>query len=236
MSGGEKKPNSIQRDEADFRTAVLTGDAFFKHAMMFVNSLSPDIEKSHIQAAANIGELTASATMMPLAIELYLKALLLVYGKAAPKTHELPSLYAALPEGVKKACLTTYESFRQNEPSGTAGLELQIVNNRRNPSPKWDDNLTQRSSDHSLPAVLQRSSSAFVTWRYLFAINTHEGTQAISYEFLRLSFAARCFRDAFKPRGGSSGSPATSGGSKQIWEADRQVGSTARTAPLDSLA
>jgi hypothetical protein len=199
MVSAKKKSNDIQPGEADFRTAVLTGDAFFKHAMMFIQSLSPDIEKSHNQAAADIGELTASATMMPLAIELYLKALLLMYGKAAPKTHELPSLYAALPEDVKKSCLATYESFRRNETSGTAGLHLQIFNNQRNPNPKWEDNLTQRISDYSLPAVLQRSSSAFVTWRYLFTIHAQGAPQAISYEFLRLSFAARCFREAFKP-------------------------------------
>jgi hypothetical protein len=65
----KQKLNNIQPGQADVRTAVLTGDAFFKHAMMFTQTLSPDIEKSNTQAAADIGELTASATMLPLAIE-----------------------------------------------------------------------------------------------------------------------------------------------------------------------
>jgi hypothetical protein len=122
-----------------------------------------------------------------------------MHERAAPKTHELPSLYVTLPDSVKKACLVTYEALRQNEPTGTAALELQITNNQRNPNPKWEESLTQRVSDFSLLAVLQRSSSAFVTWRYLFAINAQIGTQSISYEFLRLSLAARSFREALKP-------------------------------------
>lgn len=191
----DKKPHqSIKPGTADLGTAILTGDAFFKLASKFIQSVTPDIQTAHHGAAQNIGDLIASATMLPLSIELYLKALLLKYDKPAPKTHELPVLYSALPQSIKHSCEERYESFRKTEGSGTASFKFQIFSRSKVPNPKWREDLPQDSLDYSLTAVLMRSSSAFVTWRYLFAINPQTTPEIMTYEFLRLSFAARSFR------------------------------------------
>jgi hypothetical protein len=194
MPRNQKATSDIAPGTADLGAAVLAGDAFLRHANEFIQFASGGLEAANNKAAANLGELIASATLLPLAIEIYLKALLLKHGKPAPKTHELATLFKNLPNDLQRSSIAKYEALRKVEGAGVATFEIQISSRRHTPKPNWRDDVSQNPTDYSLAAVLQRSSSAFVSWRYLFASNPQADTHAYSYEFLRLSFAAQCFR------------------------------------------
>ncbi len=188
-------PPAIAPGTADVGTAVLSGDAFYRLAQEFISHAAPDFQTAHQRAAANMGELIASATNLSLSIEIYLKALLLHNAVAAPKSHELPDLFAKLPSTVRSQVEQAYERLRAPEKEGvTASFAIHVA---RNAVPRPPFGQVPKQEDHSLRAVLQRSANAFVTWRYLFAHGTTIPGAPLMYEFLRLSFAARAVRLQF---------------------------------------
>jgi hypothetical protein len=87
----------------DAGTATLVGDALFAHAQAFVQSVEPDINAANVKARDNMGGLIASATMLALSLELYLKALRMRFGLPVPKIHELWKLYFDLPQQARES-------------------------------------------------------------------------------------------------------------------------------------
>jgi hypothetical protein len=154
-----------------------------------------ELQTAHNHAAENMGELIASATNVALAIELYLKALLLRSGQAAPMTHELPSLFAKLPSSVQLKVEQVYERLQATAKKGAAAAFAVHVAGKNSPRPRFGQGA--QTQDNTLKGVLQRAASAFVTWRYLFAHAPTESGAPLTYEFLRLSLAAQALREQF---------------------------------------
>ena len=193
---GKKLPPPIEPGTADVGAAVLSGDAFYRLAQEFVAHAAPNFQTARSRAAANMGELIASATNAALAIEIYLKALLLHSGQAAPKTHELPDLFAKLPSSVRSQVEQAYECLRATESEcATAAFAIHITHTTA-PSPNFGE--AAKTQDNSFKGILQRAASAFVTWRYLFAHGLTESGAPLMYEFLRMSFAAQALRQQFR--------------------------------------
>jgi hypothetical protein len=191
----KKNQQFIQPGTADVGAALLSGDAFFRHAQEFIAHTTSDPATSQNRAAANLGEFIASATNLALSIEIYLKALLLQSGQPAPKTHELSDLFSKLPQDFQKVVEAAYEQLRQTEVDReTAAFALHIAA----PGPQTPRfGSSSATQDNSVKGVLQRGASAFVTWRYLFAHSITPDGAPLMYEFARLSFAARAIRRQF---------------------------------------
>jgi len=191
----KKTHQFIQPGTADVGAALLSGDAFFRHAQEFIAHTTGDPTTSQNRAAANLGEFIASATNLALSIEIYLKALLLASGQPTPKTHELSDLFAKLPQTSRKAVESAYDRLRQSEDDhATAAFALHVAAPGQHQPSFGSSPVTQ---DNSLKGVLQRGAGAFVTWRYLFAHSITPSGAPLMYEFVRLSFAARAVRQQF---------------------------------------
>ena len=188
----KKKQLPIQPGDADVGVAVLSGDAFYFHAEQFVKYAAPQFSSAGQRAATSIGEMIASATSLALSVEIYMKALLLQRGCAVPKTHELPDLFSNLPTPVQQQVESAYERLRAAEGPGTAEFVVHIS---RSPGAPPSFARGTQAPNLSLRSVLRRSSSAFVTWRYLFAHPLTESGAPLVYEFLRLGFAAQAIRE-----------------------------------------
>ena len=190
MASSQRTP--IMPGSADVATAVASGDAFLSHAQRFWALVEQDPDHAEEIAQKHIGELIASATTIALAIELYLKALLLQAGQPAPKTHDLPELYQALPSKLRQTVESTYDQRRRTENDDElAGLSVHIA--RRGMSEQSFDRPAGPPS-MKLSALLKRNSNAFSTWRYLFAHGPTNSGAPLSYEYVRLVFAARAVR------------------------------------------
>jgi hypothetical protein len=184
----------IPLESADAGVAVISADAFYGHAQPFIAHVSQNFENAHERAVADIGGLVASATNLALAIELYLKGLLLHQGIPPPKTHDLPALFAALPERVQRAVEHAYSALSAKPQAPVTGIELEVAHS---------DDASQRGlepplpSDFTVKAILARNADAFVTWRYLFAHDPPLGAAYLSYEFGPLALAAQSIRQQF---------------------------------------
>ena len=118
---------AIQPGSAHIATAVASADAFVSQARAAWLRFEEDPERADATAGKHIGELIVSATNLSLAIELYLKALLLENGLAAQKTHELPQLFRCLPRKIQLDIEAQYDVLRKSEEEGKlAGLSLHI--------------------------------------------------------------------------------------------------------------
>lgn len=186
-SASRKATSTTPPSQADLGVAVLSADAFRAQADIFIRYAAADFASASQRAAANIGGMIASATNLVLAIELYMKALLWHRGLPAPKTHELPTLFSSLPAETQRSVETAYDRLRSNEPPGTADFAVHITKPNDGP-PSFARSAMVRPLD--LRAILQRNSSAFVTWRYLFTQGVTPNAEPFVYEFLRLGFIA----------------------------------------------
>ena len=160
------------------------------NAQPFIAKLNADIALANERAVQDIGGLVASVTNLTLAIELYLKGLLLWNSVPAPKTHDLPTLYKLLPASV--AASVQVDFVRQLELAAPVnGIELELTRandaQERNPEPTGPP-------DMSLSAVLTRNADAFVIWRYLFSLNPKPGSEYLAYEHDSLNSLANALR------------------------------------------
>lgn len=179
----------------EIASAIVAADAFVAHSEVFINSLPADINLAQQVAVRNIGGLIASATNLALGVELYLKVLRMQGGLSVPHTHNLLSLYSEIHDDKKHAIEDLYERSRTTIAQGTSTVEIAIgCGSVSQEAFKSWDSLAGRPTDNSFRSVLERSSDAFLTWRY-----HHEGGQegelmTYSYEFRHLQLAGRAIR------------------------------------------
>ena len=172
--------------------AVAGADALVAYADTFLNHVPDDMREQGIFATNNFGNMLGSATNLLLAIELYLKALLLLHGRPAPHTHELPDLFRALTDELQKAVLIAYDNVRTIGPKDHDVIEILP-----------DHGVTAEShppiSDFTLLMVLRRNSNAYVHWRYAFESVQNLKTTRLRYEYVDLRRIAAALRQQFGP-------------------------------------
>ena len=119
----KKKENKLY----DFRTALIAADAFRTQAKRFISNLPQgSLDEAAQFSVRNLGEFIASATILALALELYLKALRIAIGSPASETHHLWSLYKHLPVDLKKAIETQYDQINTEQVGKLASLHLEL--------------------------------------------------------------------------------------------------------------
>lgn len=82
--------------------AIDAADGFYRLSSQFTDALPEDLAAA-ANAAQDLGALTASATNLILAVELYLKAVLIGAELPVPWTHDLVELFKSLPENWRTA-------------------------------------------------------------------------------------------------------------------------------------
>jgi hypothetical protein len=114
----------------------------------------------------------ASATNRFLALELYLKALLMAASVRVPEVHNFVTLFAAIPAQNQKEIRAEYDKRISVIPgTGTAwGLEILFgVGTTPLNDAEIDKQIPRVQFDNSLPELLLRNKDGFVESRYLFA-------------------------------------------------------------------
>lgn len=181
--------NKGMNAKRDFQTALAAGDAFHSLAFQHINEirLSGDVK--------NIGILSASATNLALAVELYLKALHVACGRAPQSLHDLSALFKQLPLAEKRLASAVYECLpgpkSKNEVST---FIVDVFVNNSEPSFPKGTHFVESVPENSLIAVLKRSRDAFLTWRYLYEQGDERKTVKIEYEFFALSSVAMAIK------------------------------------------
>jgi HEPN domain-containing protein len=187
--GKGRKGSTIEPAVADVGIALLTGDSFFQHSQRFVAYLAAYPGRADEAAVRDIGGMVTSATNVALAIEIYLKALILSSGRAAPQTHELPTLWSLVPQSIQDSVDRAYLQLLNEKSPDAVSLELLVTR-----SPDRRPQGTRPPQSNQLKDVLARNTSAFRAWRYLFADPEKSAGMPLEYEFLCLSYIARALR------------------------------------------
>ena len=180
------KLKHINASQVSVSAAIASGDAFRDHAEAFWHLVEEQSGQADKVAETNIGELIVSATSLALALEIYLKALLLVLRQPAPTVHDLDRLLSLVPKKQRQALEAAYSKSRSTEQSDdTSGVSLHVVQNGEETPP------FERSSSLSmnLTPLLRRNAGAFTTWRYLFAHGPTKAGEPLSFCLL---YTSRC--------------------------------------------
>ena len=148
----------------------------------------------------NFGDMVVAATNLAFAIELYIKAILIVSMIDVPlgrEGHNLGKLYAAMPQHFKIVIGESYEETRKKDWIGRYPSIIVSIGQVSAGIPKWDDN---RSEPLDIEALLNRSSDIFTVWRYIYEFRKPDegGWQFHRLEYGLLLSACRAMRDTIQ--------------------------------------
>jgi hypothetical protein len=194
----KQAPRNHDRD-----AALACAEAFLRLAEPVVIRIGKDVEESTTQSRPflrSMGDVAAAATNLAFAIELYIKAILVVSRidvSLGREGHNLGKLYAAMPQDFRTVIERSYEERRKIDwngryPSITVAMRPVPAN-----LPKWDDS---GSESPDLEALLNRSSDIFTSWRYIYEFKNPDegGWQLRRFEYGLLLSACRAIRDTIK--------------------------------------
>jgi hypothetical protein len=181
---------TVEPDTSVPSLAILAADSFYKNAQQFISQGPSNTDGFCNYAVRNAGELIASATTLALAIELYIKGTMLRLNVPAPKTHNLPELFSALPMEIREQVIVMYEQLTsQIVIEKASSVTLGAIRSGASLQKFEPAALT-----NDLMSVLNGSSDAFVTWRYFFEFADPERGRELTYEFEKLSAIAKSLR------------------------------------------
>ena len=178
----------------DLSLAVAAADRLVDYSRNFSRLVPHDLNAAAAVAVQNLPEMMVSATMLSLAIEMYLKVALAAEGTPVPQSHDLGHLWKELSAPPQAAIETRFQ--RSAGPlHAVTGIELQIKTDNQfppdGPSKPWS---TVREPE-SASKVLQMAGKGFTTWRYLYEMAEHGAIFEITYDFGRLQRVASAVRD-----------------------------------------
>lgn len=188
--------------DLDRDAIVACAEAFLRLAEPVVIRIGEGVEErtqSH-PFLPSMGDVAAAATNLAFAIELYIKAILLVSKIDVPtgrEGHNLGTLYALTPEYFKTVIERLYEETRKKDWSGRyPSITVSVARVSAN-LPKWDDD---QSKSFDLGAILNRSSDIFTSWRYIFEFKKTDdgGWRSHRFEYGLLLSACHAMRDTIK--------------------------------------
>jgi hypothetical protein len=152
---------------------------FTKKLPIYVNDPIPEVDME---------EAVASGTNRVLALELYLKALLIGAGVHFPADHDLPTLYQRLPEYIRIEIEKEFSKKRAiaDDPNvlaqGTHWFQLT-----QKPGQPIEKLTIPKPVDNTLAGLLERNRRAFMESRYLFDKAKFDESSVFVYEHLRLA-------------------------------------------------
>lgn len=179
---------------SDPKLAIVSADSFFTNAVTFIDEIAYSKTNAHEKAIQRIGDLIASATSLTLALELYLKAMLIAFRIEVPRTHNLDDIFKKVPVDVRQLIQSKYDRYLATSPWPVAELQLQTAD-KAVPWPSEDASSLSEKTLSDLNSLFKRTGNDFSTWRYLYEAVSGE-VREIRYEFARLVAASKAIRAA----------------------------------------
>lgn len=187
--------------ECDLNAALACAEAYLRLAEPALIKIK-DVEESKEpdSFSPSLADSVAAATNLAFAIELYIKAILIVSKINVPQGrdgHNLGKLYAAMPQHFRVVIGKLYEETRKKDWNGRYDSITLSIGPVSAGIPKWDDN---RSESFDLEVLLDRSSDIFTSWRYIYEFKKPDegGWQFHRLEYCLLLSACRTMRDIIK--------------------------------------
>jgi hypothetical protein len=179
MSKKPKPMKEFRLNEA--QAALKCGEAFQRSAKIFIPRIGLIREKSSQNFSNQLGNLVACATNLAFAIELYLKALLMLLDLEVPHSHNLHFLYDKIPQPVRKVIESTYDINLPEQVLLLHGRVSFTLAKGPLEKPQWNDS----KESLALPDTLARSKDLFQSWRYIFEF--HQPNDS-SYQFHKFEY------------------------------------------------
>src|SRR5437660_7673959 len=107
---------NVEAKSEDPNAAYIAANAFFGLAGGFFSQLPDDLNAAAQLVNQKRGQLIAAVTNLALAIELYFKSLAIVAGVKVHKTHDLLTLFKALPKPLVESIEMVYDLKRKQMP------------------------------------------------------------------------------------------------------------------------
>lgn len=167
---------------------VLTSaNAFYALSRIYTDRIPKDVTEPNPPFPA-LGDAQASAANRILALELYLKALLVGAGVQFPAEHDLVLLFGALPEDIQSEVETGYNERRvaADDPNAFVQIVLRFQLTHT-PEQTVGDLPEPKDIDRSLAGLLERNRKGFVDARYLFDQASFDAASLFVYEHLRIA-------------------------------------------------
>lgn len=192
------------KEYSEVQAALTCGEAFQRLAEELIPRIG-SIKEESAQAMSNeLGDLVACATNLAFAIELYLKALLILLDLKVPQVHNLRDLYDRIPQPVRTLIESVYDTAWPDQVHQLRGRVAITLAKGPPEKPQWDDYSKERLA---LPDLLARSKNLFQSWRYIFEFRQPKDS---SYQFHQLEYgllwcAAEAIKAEIKVRSGKAG-------------------------------
>ena len=171
--------------------AFRAGTGFQALANTFFSRM-PDTQPQRNQfILENLGEFVAAVTNLAFAVELFLKAALLVNGHVMQRgTHDLECLHDKLPPQRQQELEKTFQALlNRQKPINREAYELGIT-----VAPSPPSNGPERKRPTTLRETLTAEKDAFPEWRYIFQHDVRSGQALFQSEFQLLAIAAHTLR------------------------------------------
>lgn len=174
------KKSSKTQKQLSSQAALVCGEAFQKVAESIIPRIRSLQEESSQNFSEELGDLVACAANLGFAIELYLKALLTQLELPVPQTHNLRTLFDAIPQQVRELIESTYDSAMPDQIRRMGGYVSVTIAKGSPQEPRWND---YAGVPLSLLDVLTRSKDLFPSWRYVFEFTQDLDSRYQFHEF-----------------------------------------------------
>lgn len=187
-----KNPKPI-KEYSEVQAALTCGEAFQRLAEELIPRIGSTKEESSQAMSNELGGIVVCAANLAFAIELYLKALLMLLDLKVAQVHNLRVLYDRIPQSVRELIESVYETAWPDQARQLRGrVSITLAKGPRE-EPPWDD---YNKESLTLPDLLARSKNLFQSWRYIFEFRQPNDS---SYQFHQFEYGLLwCAAEAIK--------------------------------------
>jgi hypothetical protein len=182
---GKKKPKMLQGSDYNVWVVVDLANSYYEMSATFTSNLPTTVEGLMEQRFLGV----ASATNRILALELYLKAVLVGQRGPFPATHDLVVLFGALPEFIRQDAERRFNERIQATHKGPNWALRYFLGVGLMPSSAEREKAERAvpPSEDSLAGLLERNKNRFVDSRYLFEYAKSDQPFSFNYELRALA-------------------------------------------------
>jgi hypothetical protein len=188
----------IQYANGKYSPWQIFGAANAYYALSDVLTVSfPEDPEAMARTDIDMSAVMASATNRILALELYLKALLVGSGVPVPMVHNLVTLFNALPDQTREVITLHYDQRSIVENLLDLALSVVVCFQLDAPADNSEIRKTKEETpiDLTLLGLLERNNDGFIDFRYLFQRASASQTNLFEYEYRRLAILCKLLRD-----------------------------------------
>jgi hypothetical protein len=185
---GNRKPTTFDGSKFSPWQILGAANAYYTLSGLFTSTLSRTTAEVERQSL-HMDEIAASATNRLLALELYLKALLVGANEVVPMKHDLKALFEALPNDMQQTVTHYFDERSKLDLGHKLSWQLTLYFRLGD---DFDHTHVRKKKESvptgpSLSALLTRNQHGFVVSRYLFQEVTRDNISTFDYEYRRLA-------------------------------------------------